>query len=161
MKCLNAVPSSHSNVDHEYLLVVLGLSGRVATGGGRAFRPNLETLDAQPQLARSILRAMIRHRPHSSFSHCLTPIGILEPRDSGGCSAQDVDHHDVVVDDLSETPPGMSAGDETDETVNFLGTFTNVRSLTVRDVCTLVHVDSSFTAVDPRRVSAWTGFCRV
>ena len=129
------LPTFPFYIDNEYLVTVLSLSNILenAAAGGRAFLPNLQTLDVHPELARSILRAIIRHRPPSSSSYRLTSISTLEPRDWGHLNKPHVQEDHGI-----------------DENLNLLKTFSNVRSLAVKDVRTLGELDSLFTAIGPR-----------
>ena len=83
---------------------------------------------------------MIRHRPPPSL-HCLTSLGILEPRDLG-CSTPQVDEDDLQ-------------GSGTDENVNLLEALTNARSIKVRGVATLSQLDSLLEVFGTRLESIW------
>lgn len=168
---VDGIPEIPFNIDADFLAALGGnnpdkdddiKAAMEGYGTRRAFLPNLETLGVHSQLARSILRAITKHRS-LSFSHCLRSIGTIEPRD-WGCSVSEIDLDDpwerLFVDD-SETPPQTSASDVDvmDENTNLLETLINVRSLVVRNIRRLSQLDSLFTATGPRlenlRVESW------
>ena len=101
------------NIEEDFLAAVSGDDSNKAddtratvegAGGGLVLLPDLKTLAVYSQPARSVLRAITKHRPTSSFSHCLRAIGTVELRD-WGCSVPQIDQKDAGHDSVTPSTP--------------------------------------------------------